>query len=274
MNGYSKFEVVADTDIVNGIQCKRISQISYQQFGIGTIFIMRGADFFTYENSGHVFVSKGNQFHLIQNWNALPGDTVSFLWENLDFASGCSDSIGHMIIDSVGTININGLNYKQQFVHYYDSIVSSQSPNKDFITEHFGANNYFFFYRSICDSISIIDVFYYLGLACYYEPLVGWIYFNQGSPGFDCDYLNATEKINNEEFYLSPNPATNKVYILYPNLNERAEVKITDLMGRVHSKQSIFENEFNLNLEKMSSGYYFINILSSKGILTKKLLIL
>ena len=272
--GYSKFEVVSDSDTLNGIRCSRISNVFHYLLAGNPPMTMTKPDFYTYEDSGKVYASRGGPFYLIQDWNAVAGDVVPFLWENKDFAVGCPDSIGYMFIDNVTTINVNGINYPYQSVHYSDSIVSTQFINTDYIIGHFGAMHYFFFYRSICDTMTSVQVLNYWGLTCYYEPLLGWSYFNGTGAGTNCDYFNSTAELSKNNFTVFPNPSVDKIRIYYPFDFESAELKIFDVTGKNLHVQKISEPEFDIDLGKFSSGYYYISIQTSKGIITQKLLLI
>jgi len=270
INGYMETKVESDT-ILNGTPCKRVSQVLRTVQMPGNIILnYQRPEFYTYEDSGKIYVSDGGLFHLIQDWNAQPGDTVPFLWDNMDFAPSSCDSIGHMIIDSLSTVNINGVNYRQQYVHYYDSIVSLL-PINDVIIEHFGATRKnFFFSRSVCDSTSIIDVYNYIGLTCYYDPTINWAYFISG---YTCDYLSGSEELIQKRILIYPNPASEIVRIYYPGNASEIKLQLMDITGKIVLEKNTLQNSFIIDVSKNSPGYYFLKVHSSEGSISQKLLI-
>ncbi len=270
INGYMETKVESDT-ILNGKPCKRVSQVlrTVQMPGNFLLNYTR-PEFYTYEDSGKVYVSKGGLFYLIQDWNAQPGDTVPFLWDNMDFApSGC-DPTGHMIIDSLSTVNINGVNYRKQFVHYYDSIVSLL-PINDVIIEHFGSTQKnFFFSRSVCDSTSIIDVYSYVGLTCYYDPSVNWIFFISG---YTCDYLSGDEELIQKTLLIYPNPASEKIWIYYPGNVSEINLQLMDITGKILLDKKALKDNAPIDVSNQPPGYYLLKVQTSEGNFSQKLLI-
>jgi hypothetical protein len=274
INGYIKTEVKADT-VLNGIPCKVVNQVyKLQDLSLHQTFSYHWPDFYTYEDNGKIYVSKGGSFFMIQNWNAQSLDTVPFLWQNLNFAPATCDSIGYMIIDSIGSVNINGTLYRQQFVHYYDSIISVL-PIFDIIIEHFGAINHnFFFTRDVCDS-SIVEVYDPIGLTCYFDSTLNWTYFGQGSPGADCDYLSTgIEELCQENIFIYPNPASENVSIYFPGKSTDLKVQLIDLTGKILVEKIYSGNKNLLDIRSYCPGYYFVKIQTPRGDFIKKIIIL
>jgi len=73
---------------------------------------------------------------------------------------------------------------------------------------------------------------------------------------------------------LYPNPANN---IIYLNLSEiainQALIRIYDMHGKEVLTQSINQTNFEIDISSLSSGVYFVNIISADDIITKKLII-
>jgi hypothetical protein len=270
INGYIETKVISDT-VVSGKACKRIGHVLRTIQMPGNIIInYNRPDFYTYEDSGKVFVSDVGPFYLNQDWRALPGDTVPFLWAFMDvIPSGC-DPVGYMIINSVDTVAINGINYRREFVNYYDSF-ESLLPKFDIIIEHFGATyDKFFFNRYACDSTTIVEVYEFVGLTCYYEPALGWIYFNSA---YACDYLSTNEELIPENISVFPNPATDLVEIYLRENTAIRGLELIDITGNVIRIENNLEAKASLDVSKYSTGIYFLKVHSDKGSFTTKLLI-
>ena len=89
------------------------------------------------------------------------------------------------------------------------------------------------------------------------------------------DTLLAIESIDviNNSFLISPNPANNFVKISNTDNTIINEITVTDLNGRI-VKTTNFKNVSNIevNVADLTSGVYFMNINSDKGIVTKKIM--
>ncbi|MBP1629554.1 MAG: flavobacterium repeat protein [Bacteroidetes bacterium] len=73
---------------------------------------------------------------------------------------------------------------------------------------------------------------------------------------------------------LYPNPAINKTIIEIQGLENKAEVIITDLFGRMMSKYNINESQsLEINLESFTKGTYNVSIQTNNRAITKKLIV-
>ena len=68
------------------------------------------------------------------------------------------------------------------------------------------------------------------------------------------------------EFYIYPNPTKNIVH--FKNISEIEEIKIFDYLGKEVLKQTIINNE--INVENLSKGIYLIEIHSENEKIYKK----
>ncbi len=82
-----------------------------------------------------------------------------------------------------------------------------------------------------------------------------------------------TDNFISEKFSISPNPANDFVNIANSENIKVSSVKITDLNGRV-VKQNNFDSvsDIQVNVSDLSSGIYMMNINSSEGAVTKKII--
>ena len=84
------------------------------------------------------------------------------------------------------------------------------------------------------------------------------------------------EKFLQNDFNLYPNPSKGSFTIQFKDLMNSFSVEVFDVTGK-----TVYENEYDqsanlvqmINLDNPTSGVYFVNIKSDKGIVTKKLII-
>ena len=75
-----------------------------------------------------------------------------------------------------------------------------------------------------------------------------------------------------------PNPAKENLNIIIPEINFNkignfATVEIMNISGEVLKQEHIYSPTIQINLSNISSGIYFINVKTSKGIISKKIII-
>ena len=86
----------------------------------------------------------------------------------------------------------------------------------------------------------------------------------------------ANEEFLQASFNIYPNPSKGSFNIEFKDFVNNYSVEVFDVTGK-----TIYENNFDqasnlvqtINLENPSSGVYFINVKSDKGIVTKKLVV-
>lgn len=91
--------------------------------------------------------------------------------------------------------------------------------------------------------------------------------------------IELTEAVNVSELEaditLSPNPVKDKAMLYLPEgvLSENASLKIRDISGKLilHKNLSPSDSEISIDLNKESSGIYFLEIETSTGLLSKKI---
>lgn len=111
-------------------------------------------------------------------------------------------------------------------------------------------------------------------LKCFCQT--GISYYNNGTPCFlSCSTAGISEnKIENKDFSVYPNPTTGILFLESHNYSfekENMEIKITNIVGEEIKKISFRENSQELNLNGLSNGVYFLNVLKEgKTLFTKK----
>ena len=121
----------------------------------------------------------------------------------------------------------------------------------------------------------------YVNDACMYMFTAGQAarmqaWYNTISGQFKGNVLLANEDFLQAQFTLYPNPSKGSFTLEFKEIADNFSVEVFDVTGK-----TIFENNYDqsanlvqvINLDKPSSGVYFVNIKSDKGIATKKLII-
>ena len=93
---------------------------------------------------------------------------------------------------------------------------------------------------------------------------------------FDCSLLalSVDDNILAENILLCPTYAADEVFIQNSGLLLPREINIIDIRGRLAQKVELNNNSLQkINIKELSSGLYFVQIKTEKGILNKKLLV-
>ena len=85
-------------------------------------------------------------------------------------------------------------------------------------------------------------------------------------------YVTSTNNINSANINLYPNPANDKVNIVFNNINDVKEITITDVTGRIVYTKTIAANtnEITVNTNSYPSGIYFCEIKGTTTVETIK----
>ncbi|MFW5706675.1 MAG: T9SS type A sorting domain-containing protein [Bacteroidota bacterium] len=75
------------------------------------------------------------------------------------------------------------------------------------------------------------------------------------------------------DFQVFPNPASNRVHVSLPGEVAGATLRIIDHTGKIISTAIITGNSVEMNLQELSDGLYFIDVVSENFKARKKLLI-
>ena len=92
-------------------------------------------------------------------------------------------------------------------------------------------------------------------------------YENKSSHQVGANSINS-----NSYFSIFPNPSSGIINIAFPEMQNGILI-INDIHGRVIYKNSIQAKSLKINLQNISSGIYFIQLKTSKQVLTQKLII-
>ena len=84
----------------------------------------------------------------------------------------------------------------------------------------------------------------------------------------DCSAMNVDE-FNDSVFSMYPNPVSDELII---DFNEEASYSIVNLNGQILNSGKINQKGNTINVNRLSSGVYFVRVKTDKGIITKKLI--
>ncbi len=85
------------------------------------------------------------------------------------------------------------------------------------------------------------------------------------------NYTGVSEPATGFTFTLSPNPATDKIkFKSNSNSNNIVEYKIYDTLGRMVKNGTIKSSSIEINVSRLQSGIYFLNLQTTKGACTRK----
>lgn len=85
----------------------------------------------------------------------------------------------------------------------------------------------------------------------------------------NCDFL-AVGNLNMENVHVYPNPASTQVNITADNLSDLfTAYEIVDLTGRTVSKAAVNANEVIVNVDELTNGMYFVNLIGAQNATVK-----
>ncbi|MCK9422691.1 MAG: T9SS type A sorting domain-containing protein [Bacteroidales bacterium] len=249
---YQTIESISDT-MINGIPCKKLMKISRLSGIPDTSYL------YAYSVTDSVFFFAGNDFHLLYDFSALPGDTIT-----LGFYTTYNGSPLKMVIDSTGTININGQIKTLQYVSCGDGIIIEFGG---IVIDGIG-NIHFMFPR--------LDLSLDGPLRCYEDTNTGLFinpyHYNNGWNFQDCDQIitGIDEPVTTSNVVIYPNPATQ--FLEITNLDRSTEYKFMDIQGRSVKSGVVFPSEL-VNLNDLPGGLYLLHLQNSKLLTTKKIIV-
>ena len=202
-----------------------------------------------------VYYKVGDEFVLLYDFSALPGDTIHSKVEPYGLNLGCLDVDTtynfRYVIDSVDTIEIDG---EELIAQHVSSIEESPGPNWGFseffpIYERIGNWGWTGFWWGMSQDGCILSAGY---LRCYVDNEITW-----RNPQFNlavsCDYLSTAGIINNHQNILFPNPTTDITSLS----GEGKFVAAYSLDGRP-AKFRVVEKE--MDLSGNAPGIYVVKI--------------
>lgn len=255
-NGFVKFEITGDTliGLDTYIVIEKMRKVyAWPGFYDSTSL---GQEYLCWENDT-VYRLINEQKTLLFTFNSNIGDTISFrIAESL---SPSCDSIGLAVVDSVGTISVQGQTLKWISV---TPLLTAEVAISGKIVEGIGpVESYFFpeyylciadaneggFFRCISDSTGVL--------------------FNSGvAPS--CDYLTSINDIQKLNLQIYPNPTTTQINFTLPD-NEDYEITIYNALSSIVilspvEGRTIDNGQYTINISHLPPGIYFIEARGEK----------
>lgn len=87
--------------------------------------------------------------------------------------------------------------------------------------------------------------------------------------------LDTKEELTEETINIYPNPVNNNLYLSLNNMNNNIHysIVITDITGKKQLELKQNNNEFSIYTSKLVDGLYILQLVSDKGVLTKKFMV-
>jgi hypothetical protein len=238
--------------LLNGIQARILR---FYQTEEETLIPVPALDKFVYTSGNKIYYWVEDDFYLLYDFGAKPGDTIQSRVEDFPHSLSCWSNFDEgpfdfsYVIDSVGIMTIDGSDLRTQYVtpvyEGVDNLWIIDNP----IVERLGtyAGPGYWWGRGEGCALGGFPG----GLRCYIDQD---LYFKNPYTFFnlECDYISATEEIEDHYFNIHPNP-TNDII----NLPLRAkQFYIYDMSGRKFSEG---KNVSKISLRSLPSNTYVIH---------------
>ena len=211
-----------------------------------------------YEKDDRVYVREGGN-RLLYDFTAEVGDTLDFM-----YFGGISPEV--FIVDSIGTIDVNGVALRFQDIKFNDLFEPGEFWEMR-VMEKIGSVSTHFLYDN-----TVIQPFDFpsYNIECYRDEEVGyyrpWPFSNA-----DCDEITSESSLDNTKTDMSiyPNPFQDVIRIHFSN-TDFDHVIIVDMLGRMYQVNSNFhENYLEVDLHHLNEGVYIISLINEKGLVVK-----
>lgn len=249
---YLKIESIADSTI-NGIQCKKLKSTVAD-------YLSQTNYYFMYSKNDSVFFFKNNAFHLLYDFGANKGDTIT-----LGYYKTHNGLPLKMIIDSVKTVSVLGQERKIQYVTCGDGMIIEFGRQ---VIQNIGSTD-FMFPRVDFAPEGQLRCFQENNSSVFTSPFN--IYGNWNK--LDCEQiivindLDRTETKNSISIF--PNPTNNNLHICGIEFN--SEYRIFDATGR-KVYQGICNESNTINIRNLESGIYYIELQNKDLKITKQII--
>lgn len=245
IEGYVKISYVNDT-IINDKTLhslkKELFFYDFSQQEYGTVEL---GNEYIYSNEDTVFIYRHNQFYILYDFSAQPGDS----WIVPETFSTQCDSVGLVVVVATGDTLINGESYRY-IILQGDSESDWEISGK--ITERIGNIDGYMLPNPTC----VIDFYEGGPLRCYFDNEVGLI--NIGiSPA--CDYITGISGWYHEhQFKVYPNPCTNYIFLQGTIMPDK--VVLLDINGLAIITHHRLQLPYSIDISGLKSGSYLLSI--------------
>jgi hypothetical protein len=275
-SGYVDVKYIGDTLI--GTQNSKIisRQLNYYSGSCGCVFVYDYGHAYTYEDSGKVYLYSKNQFYILYDF----ADSAGTSWVvpgTRDYGANC-DSVGSVVIDSVGTTQINGETLKYICVTaqqgsawgWTAKIIEKIGPVSSF---DFSWNSYLFPQKHDYCGMMIDESSEGGSFRCYSDS-VGFSYDKLGSTP-SCDFITDVPAKNSypEIFSVFPNPS-NGIFQISNHSGAKAIYNLISANGKPVASGFIAENNLiAIQTKDFLNGVYILRIINSSETKTIKIIV-
>jgi len=237
--------IYAHDTIRLGIPCSYIP-------GVGCLYV---------QNDTVYRILPDSSIHFLYDYSAHPGNVWQVYMTNQELQLNVPNYVP-VRIDSVKVDPIYGLR------EIYTRIVNSPFANMGFtygtILEGIGNNHYFLPgpWGLVDDGIPFLQ--------CYYDSVFGHMSYHSGELNFIdscvCDILIGNGKLIEQlQFSLSPNPATNQLNITFDENIVGAQLNIYNTTGALVQSTKLETQNLKLETANFSSGVYIAELKTATG---------
>jgi hypothetical protein len=252
-------KVVADT-LVNGQNFKKLAVEEYVISRYPVLTTSRGYDSeFLSTRNDSVFMGL-NQLFLF-NFKAQLGDSIKL-------RGALNGRTRFCIVDSVGQINLGGINRRiMYFTKYCQNKTNGQTikyPKISKLVDNVGLLTEGLIWDE--PDCGVFDVSQYL-FSCYNSPTF------RVPANVTCAPTVSTNELIQSQIAIFPNPANNELTINFPS---ELQLKSGELMNYLGQKMrfNTLENNQKIDVSNWPNGAYFLRLLFDNQSVTKKILIL
>ena len=251
-HGYVKYSVGNDT-VINDTVAKIININAVAYNGNESI----GDPLIVHESNSRVYHWTGEKFKLMYDFNLNAGDTLKTEVRHADWC----DSVSPVIIDSVSSVNINGINLKVQYITYtpYDWEYYIEARTER-IVERVGSERYFIYSPNCEFGCSFANT----DLRCYNDNDISYRneWWDTHYSDVECDsVINAhVQEVPDIKFAVYPNP-TDDFVIISAN-DQYGGTFCAELYNSLGEKLYITtaESFTSFNMENYPAGLYVIKV--------------
>jgi len=222
-----------------------------------------------YEQNDTVFTYRDNEFRILYDFTAQPGDTVAVYAPG----EGCPEDTYLIRIDSVGTVPWEDISLRVQWFSNVNRRDCNASYGSSEIVEIIGDLVYLIPQSIIASPVTSAGLLLYSDSTChqiFFDSSRTECFPNGGISVTVCAYqatcdttINVSGKKSLSEIpgiVLYPNPARDYIS-LQSDQYVVAKIILSDHMGRVvNITHSLTSNEHVLDLSRLPSGMYFLQV--------------
>jgi hypothetical protein len=249
-DAYLRVQYVRDTVILEK-NCKILEKIRFHDYYFTCYDEIWTGDEYTYYENGEVYYYEDDQFYMLYDFNAIPGDEWDVNYQG---------TLGRVMVDSIGTVIINDRELKWIAVSTVDGYCAGWFSSKIYET----LGNWIFLFPGWFECI--VDGEEAAGLRCYSDNTFGF-YKN---PWWDheCDYIltNLPEQSSNLLIQAYPNPCNDQLSLSFGDQYFYNKFCLVNSLNEVVFEEKFINREtVTINTEAFKAGIYYLKVTDSNG---------